>query len=85
MISALVDKDNLIEAATAVYFFVEQAIFFSLLPGNLVGNSFAFVKEQLTAFVADWCFSSKRDNQKIIHNVKIKYDTELPNKPALRW
>ena len=53
MISALVDKDNLIEAATAVCFFAEQAIFFSLLPGNLVGNSFAFVKELLTAFVAD--------------------------------
>ena len=70
MISAVVDKDDLIEAATVICFFAEQAIFFSLLPGDLAGNSFAFVKEQLTVFVADWCFLPKRDNQKIKHTIK---------------
>ena len=73
MISVLADIEDLIGAWTVVCF---------LLPGDSAGNSFALVKKQLTAFVAHWYFSP---NQKIKYNVKVKDDTELPKKPALRW
>ena len=53
LISVLVDKEDLIEASTAVFFLEEQAIFFSLFPGDSAGKSFALAKKQLTAFVAD--------------------------------
>ena len=53
MISALVDKADLIETSTVVCFSAKQVIFFSLLPGDSAGKSFALAKKQLTAFVAD--------------------------------
>ena len=48
MISALLNKEDLIEASKVIcFFFVEQMIFFCLLP------SYALAKKLLTAFVAD--------------------------------